>query len=713
MDPEELITETPEEPDEATRAAIPPEQFVQMVTQGGNLVPQLSEGELTEIARQVLEDYALDKESMKDWTDKMERGIKLAKLVKEEKTYPFKRAANIKYPLVTSAALQFNARAYPAIVPADLVVKAQVQGGDPQGLKAARGERVAAHMSFQLTSEVEEWEEDTDKLLLQLPIVGTMIRKWWYDPALGRPRCRLLDPGAFIINDKVKNLTDAPRCSEELPLYPSEIQTRILSGQFVDFEYDEGDEDSNKPQDFIEQHCRVDLDEDDYAEPYIVTVHKDTETVVRMVADFDPSDVSFKREQQPALVVDPMTGSPAMAMQEVVTGIQAIKRGSYFVAYKFMPGIDGGFHGTGLGLLLGDISDTINSIINMLLDAGHMASLGGGFIGSEFRIKGGSQRFEPGEWKLASATGGDIRSAIVPMTFPGPDAVLFQMLGMLIEAGKEISSTKDIMTGDSGGKVQTATTTMALIEQGMMVFTAAYKRIFRSLKQEFRMLARINATTVSPEVYNRFHDGQQPYDPAQDYAMADMDIVPVADPRSVTKMQEMAKAELLSQMAQQGLVNPQEASGRILEAASIPDREALAPQPDPMQQQMAQFMAQMTQEMAKADLATKMVEIDLTLAKIESEKASAMKMVGEAQQMEASQRLDALALMMKDRRAAIEQLITAGLGGMAIQSRNASGQGRPVVNAGTPAAPSGAGLLGGQAMAGGGTPFAGPPVGMA
>jgi hypothetical protein len=86
------------------------------------------------------------------------------------------------------------------------------------------------------------------------------------------------------------------------------------------------------------------------------------------VADFAPADVSYKREMQQVEVMapvpmgvdqmgQPIVGMmPQMTQQEVVTGILSIRRGSYFVPFKFMPGLDGGFHGTGLGLLLGDIS---------------------------------------------------------------------------------------------------------------------------------------------------------------------------------------------------------------------------------------------------------------------------------------------------------------------------------------------------------------------
>jgi chaperonin GroES len=661
----------------------PPLTLLDLAARGDNIAALLAQDEtstkLDQIGQDAVRLYKLDKDSMATWLKDMQRGIDLAKLVKTEKTYPFAKAANVKYPLITTAALQFNARAYPAIVPSDQVVKVKTHGMDPQGQKAARGGRVSAHMSWQLTCQIEEWEEETDKLLVQLPIVGCVTRKVWYDPAYGRPRCRLITPGAFIVNDRVKALGDAPRVTEEMSLYPDEIATRKRSGAFRDIDYGDADsEDPSTPQDFIEQHCRLDLDNDGYEEPYIVTVHVETGKVAKIVGDFLPDDVKRGPE-----------------------GVVAIHRNSYFVPYHFLPSVDGGFHGTGLGILLGDVSDTINSIINMMMDAGHMAALGGGFIGSEFRIKGGSQRFEPGEWKMTPAKGGDIRSGVVPMTFPGPDAVLFQLLGLLIEAGKDVASVKDVLMGDSGGRAQTATTTMALIEQGMAQFTAAYKRIFRSLRKEFKLLARINASTVSPEEYNQFHDLMGPngpvmLDPRMEYGAADMDIEPVADPRSVTKMQEAAKAQIIMQLAETGMVDKGEASKRVLQAASIGDVDALAPKPDPMQQQVAM----MGMKAAEADLTLKMVAIDQALADIDETRSKTMKNVADATATDATVRLDMMKTRLEAMRDGLAALIGQGSRGMA---GNASG---PVGSIGPAplARPATAGLrgpvLGGQPGAG-------------
>lgn len=671
-------------------APVPPADFVAWATASKNLVPDLSQDEVTQIARQALDDWRMDKTSMADWLEKMQAGLDLAALVKETKSYPFENPSNVRYPLVTSAALQFNARAYPAIVPGDRVVKPKVWGKDPQGQKAARGERVSEFMSWQLSAQIEEWESETDKLLTILPIVGTVFRKWWYDAVDNRARCRLIEPGKLVVNAKVKHLADAPRLTEEIPLYPSEIETRIRTDQFVVFDFDEAPDDKQGAQEFIEQHLLFDLDEDGYPEPYIATLHVDTETLVRLVADYTVDDVRFRTEQQTEDVpaIDPLTGTQVItqSVTEVPVEILRIRRGSYFVAYRFMPGMDGGFHGTGLGLLLGDISETINTIFNTLLDAGHYASLGGGFIGAELRLKGGAQRMRPGEWKMINGYGDDARKAVVPMTWPGPDATLFQMLGMLIEAGREIASVKDVMTGDAP-RNQTATTTMAMIEQGMMVFTAAYKRIFDSLRQEFKLLARINAETLDPEEYNQFLDEQQPFDPKADFGAADMDIEPVADPRSVTKMQSLGRAQMVMQLAEQGLVDKGEALSRVAQAADIPDVEKLMPKPDPMQQ----HMMKMQMAGAEAQLMQARADIDLTLAKIDSERASAIKDMASVEGQQAAQRLNATKIMLEHQRARLDQLLGSPLG-MAGQPGNGGFAGGNAPGGQPPQASAGAGV---------------------
>ncbi|KKK79498.1 hypothetical protein LCGC14_2832890, partial [marine sediment metagenome] len=229
------------------------------------------------------------------------------------------------------------------------------------------------------------------------------------------------------------------------------------------------------------------------------------------------------------------------------------------------------------------MSEAINGSINRMLDAGTLQNMGGGFIGSGMRIKGGDARFRPGEFKRVISVGGSIKDNIVMMPFPGPSGSLFNLLGLLIDAARDITSVKDIMTGDAGPEGEAASRTMARIEQGMKVFSAIYKRLFRSLKSEFKKLARLNRLYLEPDTYFTLLDDPEAIGP-DDYDFDDLDILPVADPSMVTEVQKLAQAQFLQGFLGDTYIEPLEARKRIFSAVGIADFEGLLkeqPAPDP------------------------------------------------------------------------------------------------------------------------------------
>jgi chaperonin GroES len=556
------------------------EQILAQIMSLPNIAEQLEKGtpgRLAEIADQVCREYGIDAESRKPWLEKIGEALKLAMLTAEQKDYPFEKASNVKYPLLTTAALQFNARAYPAIVTPDKVVKCKVRGRDPQGLKAARAERVSEHMSDQLLHEMPEWEADTDRILVMVPIVGSVFRKVWFDPAVKRNVSRLVTADNLVVNYYAASLEAAPRITELLRLYPYEIEERIRAGRFLKFDYEnvskgelpgaevsksQGDttEDASAPHLFLEQHRLLDLDEDGYPEPYIVTVHQGTQQVVRIVANFDADTVTIADDGR----------------------VASIRRQNYFVHYQFMPNPEGGFYALGFGWLLGSTNETINSTLNQLMDAGHQSNLQGGLISSVMGIKEKAIKLKRGELRVVNVSG-PIDQAVKMIDFPEPSSVLFNLLGLLIEMGKEVASIKDVLSGDSASTAAVGTT-LALIEQGLQVFTSIYKRIHRTLRAELGIVGRLNFQNVTREQYATFFDDPS-LDPQADYNSKDMDILPVSDPQSVTKMQKLAKAQLVLESSKENpLVNQEEALRRFYEAADVEDIDKLImppPQPDP------------------------------------------------------------------------------------------------------------------------------------
>lgn len=539
-----------------------PVEVLHEYLQAANIADLLESHELNDIGRRSKAEYEIDKNSRSDWEESVQDALKLALQIAETKNYPWPNAANIKYPLMTLAAIQFNARAYPAIVNSGDLVRTKVIGRDDNGEKRKRGDRVAEHMSWQLLEEMTEWEDETDRLLIILPIAGVCFRKTYFDPILGRNCSYLISPLDLVVNDNARDLATVPRISHEFQLYPYEIEERFRSGVYRKAELGLSDgEDEDAPHDFIEQHRTLDLDDDGYAEPYIVTFHKETGSVVRIVANFRPEDVAFNEGGE----------------------IARIERTQYFTKYEFMPNPQGKFHGLGFGRLLRPINDAVDTTINQLLDAGHLANVGGGFIGRGARLRGGRQSGRPGEWVPVDVTGAALRDNLVPRPIQEPSLVLFQLLGMLVEAGKDISSVKDVMTGDAQSANQSPTTTLALIEQGMQVFSAIYKRVYRALKDEYAKLYRLNGLYLNPETYFHVLDEQRQVGP-EDYADGDFDIVPVSDPATVTNMQKLGRAEFLLQFRGDPLMRGDEIMRRVFEAASIDDPDELfveeAP-PDP------------------------------------------------------------------------------------------------------------------------------------
>jgi chaperonin GroES len=616
--------------------------------QSPNIAGELTEDVRSQIASRVIDEYTIDKSSRADWENEAKLAMDAVLQKPEQKNYPFEKASNIKYPVLTSAALQFGARSYPAMVPGDRIVKVKIVGPDPMGLKQARADRVSTHMSYQLTKQMDGWEDETDMMCHQLPVLGDGFKKIYRDVENARNCSDFVSAMNVVVNQNTKSLRDVPRITHEIELYPYQIEERIRGETFLDFEYSasggagipkpdgttDNPNDTDAPHVFLEQHRFEDLDGDGLREPWIVTVHKDSGTCVRVVANYD---LAKTRVREDGVIV-------------------RIPRRDYFVHFPFLPDPNGGFYGIGFGRLLRAIGEAVNTSLNQIIDAAHLQNAGGGFLGSGMNLKKAELRIAMNEWKQINVPGKNIRDAIVPHNFPGPSPVLFQVLGMLIDAGKQISNVQDILTGEATAQTMQPTTLLALIEQGLKVFTSIIKRLFRSMAQEFKLLYELNRRYPDEEEYQNVidwspppqvlqaveqfkqqsmmgHNGgppmgeQAPAAPsgegmgggvgvvassagtaaqapgngggapqelppqlavhlerptmAGDYEYENCDIIPVADPSQVTDMQKMAKAQIIEGQMGHPNQNKEQALRRIYQAANIEDIDQLiVPTPD-------------------------------------------------------------------------------------------------------------------------------------
>lgn len=519
----------------------------------------LTDQQLAEIGSRVVEDWQKDRDDNKDWRNGVEKALKAAAQENDgTKTWPWPNAANVKYPLLTISSLQFAARAYPALVKGDEAILVKTFGKDPNGEKKARAERLKSFLNYVLFYKVSDWEGDTDSLLNQLPSTGTCFRKVHYDPLEGKYCIRLVPALRLTVPIDAKTLDESPRITEDFDQFPNDIARMKKAGLYRDVTLVDTKDEEQCSRVILEQHRLMDLDEDGIDEPYIVTVDEQTAQVLRIERAFDEEDILTNEAGDPLL----------------------IKRWQPYVKYAFLRDPKGRFYELGFGQLLSSITEVINSIINQSLDAGAAQAAGGGFIGAELRLQGAGQNgrllFEPGKFKTVNANGGDIAKAIYERTFPGPSPVLFQMLGMLMEAAKDVASVNDAITGDAA-RTAPVGTTLALIEQGQQVFNAIFKRFYRGARTEYQKFVECLRRWGGEEIeamYKEFLDDPE----VSFYADADeagIDIRPVADPGAVTQQQKIAKAQMILGLVPTQQINPKVAVRQTLDAINADDIEAL------------------------------------------------------------------------------------------------------------------------------------------
>jgi len=561
-----------------------------------NIAELLKPEELEKIGPSLIAQIMQDDDSRSTWMETNKEWIKLASQVRETKSFPWPNASNVKFPLLTVACMQFHARALPNLINSGKPVRQRVVGRDLNGEKQKRAERVGTYLSFQVTEGMDEWLDEMDRMLFILPMLGVCFKKTYFSGVESEIKSTLVLPNELIVDYYAKSMARARKT--ELVIMDSnefvELQRSgvFLSGEFEHQAHIETDRNAgdavqqatpptsteDPPYKLYESHCWLDLDDDGYKEPYIVTLNFDGK-VVRIIARYGSDSILYNESGD----------------------VQRIAPDEYFTRYIFLPDPTSSIYGLGLGSLLGPTNEATNTIINQLIDAGTLSNMQGGFLGRGMKLRGGAVKFKPGEWKVVNTNAEDIRKSIVPMPIKEPSSTLFNLLGSLIAYGERVSSVSDMMAGESPGQNQPATTTLAVLEQGLQVFSSIYKRVHRALAKEYARIYELNYSHFSPEAYNRILDeydkntGQPVMYGIEDFEASSNDIMPASDPTIVSQAQKGAKASSLLEKLAAGLpLNVQEVTRRVLEAEQHEDIDVLMTvperQPDPeVLQKKAEF----------------------------------------------------------------------------------------------------------------------------
>jgi chaperonin GroES len=473
--------------------------------------------------------------------------------IQEDKNFPWAGCSNVIFPLVTIASLQFSSRSYGNIIQGSDVVKYRITGGEDPGERLKkRSDRISKHMSWQVLEEDTCWEEQHDRLLINLGIVGCNFIKTFFSPKVNHNVSELIMARDLVLNYWAKSVEECPRKTHITYLTRNEVYQRVVTERFKNVlneawfnnvpsqnETSATTKQDNRigqrppppdrdtPFKFLEQHRYLDLDGDGYEEPYIVTMEETSKCVVKIAARWErEEDIEYVGESK--------------------SKVLKVKSTEYFTKYGFIPAPDGGIYDLGFGTLLGPINESVNSGINQILDAGTMHNSNGGFLGRGVKIRGGMYTIAPFQWVRVDSTGDDLRKAMVPFPTKEPSDVMFKLLGLLIEYADRIAGTTDPMVGVNPGQNTPAETSRNTMEQGMKVYSGIYKRVWRSMKEEFKKLHQLNGLFLPSR--QRFGT-EGSYITREDY-LSDPDLViPVADPNIVSDGLRLVQAQAIREAA--------------------------------------------------------------------------------------------------------------------------------------------------------------------
>src|SRR5882724_559189 len=98
------------------------------VAQSPNLCDRFKPDDLDYLGQLVFRGYQRDDNSRSAWKTRTSAAMDLAMQIQKEKSFPWPGCANVTFPLVTIAALQFSSRSYGNIIQGTDVVKYRTIG---------------------------------------------------------------------------------------------------------------------------------------------------------------------------------------------------------------------------------------------------------------------------------------------------------------------------------------------------------------------------------------------------------------------------------------------------------------------------------------------------------------------------------------------------------------------------------------------------------
>jgi len=542
-----------------------------------NLAETLPSTDLTRLASTMLDLLDRDKESRKRRDEQYEEGLRRTGLGEDAPGgASFQGATKVVHPMLTEACVDFAARAMKEVFPNGGPVKDYVPGRVTDK-KIKRAKRKTALLNWQMTVQCEEVRAELEQMMTQLPLGGAQYLKVTWEEKRNRPSFLFVAIDDMLLPYAATNFYTAQRRTHVQYLTQLDYQKRVKSGMYRDVDLTpasmepeqsksgqandriEGREASSYNEDGLrtvfEIYAELEIEGDDSADgsaPYILTIDKTSGQVLALYRNWAEDD-------------------------EAQTEMQS------FVEFPFIPWR--GAYPIGLPHMIGGLSAAATGSLRALLDSAHISN-----SATMLKLKGGQvggQNIEVQPTQVVEIEGGigvdDIRKLAMPMPFNPPSGVLYELLGFVVEAGKGVvrTSMEDIAESNQNAPVGT---TLAKIEQGMVVFSAIHGRLCDSMTRLIRILDRLNGRYLDNEALVR--EAGEELATREDF-QGPLDVIPVSDPNIFSEAQRFGQVQAISQRAQMypQLYNQRKIEERILQVLKVPDSEGLLmPEQTPKEQ---------------------------------------------------------------------------------------------------------------------------------
>jgi hypothetical protein len=551
-----------------------------------NMAESYDEYELSKLAMRYIDLLKTDKDAREQRDKQYEEGIKRTGMGNDAPGgATFMGASKVVHPAMAEGCVDFAAKAIKEMFPPDGPVRTKVLG-KMDDIKSERAERKRDYLNWQITEQIEEFRDEQEQLLTQLPLGGSQYFKIWFDEQKKRPCVEFVPIDRVILPFAASNFYTAQRAAEVHEITAWEFNRRVSSGMYrsidmVSSTMEPEETKSQRANNKIEGK-KFEDNEDGLRKVYHIYTYLELE-----------DDKYSKGEMVPyIMMIDELDNEVIGLYRNWEEQDETMTKLDWIVEFKFIPWR--GAYAIGLPHLIGGLSAALTGSLRALLDSAHINNAATMLKLKGAKMSGQSQQVDVTQIVEIEGAPGvqDIRQIAMPMPFNPPSVVLFQLLGWLDTAAKGVVSTSEEKIADVNANAPVGTT-QALIEQGAAVFSSIHARLHESQARVLKILCRLNRWHFNEM---RKSDVVADLEITREDFQKNTDVIPVSDPHIFSETQRMAQMQAVLSLADKhpDQFNMNKVLARSMKQMKIPNiNELLKDVPSPEQRTSADENAAM------------------------------------------------------------------------------------------------------------------------